>query len=108
MNQSRNLFLSIVLPLLAILIAIVGLYGPMAFAATHTNLPAGRYLLCMAGGTVFLFLSLGIAMAILLLNGRMVFKRPIRTLRTALQYWLPKRLTLGHHPRIYAWLWWNY
>jgi hypothetical protein len=38
----------------------------------------------------------------------MVLKRPIRTLRMALRYLTPTRLTLPHNPPIYAWLWWNY
>lgn len=40
----------------------------------------------------------------------MVIKRPIRTLRQALRYWCPARLTLRlpDRPRIHAWLWWNF
>ena len=38
----------------------------------------------------------------------MALRRPIRSLRQALRYCWPKRLTLAHGPRIYAWLWWNY
>jgi len=34
--------------------------------------------------------------------------RPIRSLRVALKYWWPKRLTLSGHPRVHAWLWWNF
>jgi len=37
-----------------------------------------------------------------------VFKKPLRSLRQALHYWLPRRLTLKHNPRIHAWLWWNF
>ena len=38
----------------------------------------------------------------------MVLKKPTRSLRMALKYWWPKRLTLKHNPRIHAWLWWNF
>lgn len=38
----------------------------------------------------------------------MVLAKPIRSLRIALRYWLPKRLTLKSNPAIYAWLWWNF
>jgi hypothetical protein len=38
----------------------------------------------------------------------MVLKKPLRSLSMALKYWLPHRLTLDCHPRIHAWLWWNY
>ena len=37
----------------------------------------------------------------------MVLKRPIRSLRGALRYLFPKRLTISP-PHVYAWLWWNY
>jgi hypothetical protein len=37
-----------------------------------------------------------------------VFKKPFRTLRQALYYWHPKRLTLKENPRVHAWLWWNF
>jgi hypothetical protein len=42
-----------------------------------------------------------------------VLKKPRRSLRMALHYWFPHKLTLTHNsdgtPRqaIYAWLWWN-
>ena len=38
---------------------------------------------------------------------RMVRAYPYRSLRKALRYWRPRRLTLKHNPRIHAWLWWN-
>ena len=34
--------------------------------------------------------------------------RPIRSLKKALQYIVPRRLTLKSNPRIHAWLWWNF
>ena len=33
---------------------------------------------------------------------------PRRSLRKALRYWHPHRLTLRHNPRVHAWLWWNF
>ena len=46
----------------------------------------------------------------------MVLKRPIRSLRVALRYWYPTRLTLGpyvflgmeYKAHCWAWLWWNF
>lgn len=38
----------------------------------------------------------------------MVLKKPFRNLKTALNYLIPKRLTLKCNPRIHAWLWWNF
>lgn len=40
----------------------------------------------------------------------MTLRRPIRSLRMALRYWKPYRLTLDipGRPDIRAWLWWNY
>ena len=37
-----------------------------------------------------------------------VLKRPIRTLRVALRYFIPRRLTLDCNPRVHVWLWWNF
>lgn len=37
-----------------------------------------------------------------------VLKRPIRSLKIALDYAIPKRLTLKDIPPVYAWLWWNF
>jgi hypothetical protein len=39
---------------------------------------------------------------------KMAMAKPIRSLKSALRYWYPKRLTLEHNPRIHAWLWWNF
>ena len=43
-------------------------------------------------------------------GGRMLFvlKKPIRSCRQAMRYVLPRRLTLQIHPRVHAWLWWNF
>lgn len=38
---------------------------------------------------------------------RIVRAYPYRSLRKALRYLRPRRLTLKHNPRIHAWLWWN-
>lgn len=38
----------------------------------------------------------------------MVLAYPRRSLRRALRYWRPKRLTLPSNPRVHAWLWWNF
>ena len=38
----------------------------------------------------------------------LVRKVPHRTLRIALRYWFPHRLTLAKNPRVHAWLWWNF
>jgi len=35
-------------------------------------------------------------------------KKPIRSIRIALKYWWPRRLTLKDNPRVHAWLWWNF
>ena len=33
---------------------------------------------------------------------------PLRSIRQALRYASPKRLTLKSNPRVHAWLWWNF
>lgn len=49
----------------------------------------------------------------------MKLKRPLRSIRMAMRYWWPKKLTLDrtinekgeyvvNQVRVYAWLWWNY
>lgn len=38
----------------------------------------------------------------------MVLAEPKRTLKKALSYWFPWRLTLKSNPRVHAWLWWNF
>jgi len=35
-------------------------------------------------------------------------KIPHRSIKMALRYWYPKRLTLKSNPRVHAWLWWNF
>lgn len=37
-----------------------------------------------------------------------VIAKPIRSLRIALRYIIPRRLTMLHDPRVHAWLWWNF
>jgi len=41
-------------------------------------------------------------------NRKIVLVKPVRRLKIAFKYWLPKRLTLKSNPRIHAWLWWNF
>lgn len=31
-----------------------------------------------------------------------------RSLKIALRYWWPHRLTMKYNPRVHAWLWWNF
>jgi len=38
----------------------------------------------------------------------MVLAKPIRTIKQAIRYWFPYRLTLKHNKRVHAWLWWNF
>jgi len=37
-----------------------------------------------------------------------VLRKPIRPFKLVLRYWWPRRLTMIHNPRIYAWLWWSF
>lgn len=37
-----------------------------------------------------------------------VIAKPVRSIKMALRYILPRRLTLRRNPAIYAWLWWNF
>ena len=39
---------------------------------------------------------------------RLCLAKPIRSLEQALQYIIPRRLTLKTNPRVHAWLWWNF
>jgi hypothetical protein len=41
-------------------------------------------------------------------NKDWVLAKPTRTVRRAMRYWRPKRLTLKENPPVYAWLWWNF
>ncbi len=46
--------------------------------------------------------------AVNLVSHRIVLKKPIRTIKHAISYSWPRRLTLKHNPRIHAWLWWDF
>jgi len=39
---------------------------------------------------------------------KMKLKRPARSMRNALRYIVPRKITLETNPPIYAWLWWNF
>lgn len=39
---------------------------------------------------------------------RICLAKPLRSIKKALHYWKPTRLTLKVNPRIHAWLWWNF
>jgi hypothetical protein len=43
-----------------------------------------------------------------LLYREIVLAKPLRSIKKALKYIVPKRLTLKGNPRIHAWLWWNF
>lgn len=105
----KSSMLSIVLTALAVGVVIAGFSGSMSFAAMHIGSSGVRDLLCVAGCVAVFLLSLAVATVLFIAaHYHMVLKRPVRNLRNALRYWRPKRLTLSHHPRIHAWLWWNY
>jgi len=41
-------------------------------------------------------------------TGCMCLAQPIRSLKKAWAYIIPRRLTLKSNPRVHAWLWWNF